>query len=47
MVKDTRKQIYVFCLELGHLATKPPRGLLDRTPVLPPAPISRRPEYII
>ena len=37
----------MYCLELVRLATKPPRGLLDRTPVLPPAPKRRRPECIL
>ena len=35
----------LLCLELGRLATRPTRGLRDRTPAPPPALTRRRPEY--
>ena len=49
-VDGVREKVLTFlllllCQELGRLATKPPRGLLDRTPAKPPALTRRRPEY--
>ena len=34
----------LLCLEVGCLATRPARGLRDRTPAPPPALVRRRPE---
>ena len=35
----------LLCLEVGCLATRPARGLRDRTPAPPPALVRRRPEF--